>query len=219
MSLYNLFIELAKPDEEGISRIVTRKEFVDKYKPLYHKNGCSWGRSDGNLCKKYRLLRINQKGTITNYSEDIPDELSQEIKLKLSEVKGNGIVMYKLYGLNNDTSTNYIRTDIINKIKGMNCLVLGTSTPEVDHKNGRKNNKKVMNTKTQEVTDFQPLSKAANDAKRQHCKKCKETNIRYDAKNLKYSKSFTVGTLNYETDTGCTGCYWYDIEDFKSKIE
>ena len=127
--------------------------------------------------------------------------------------------MYKLYGLNNDTSTNSIRKDIIDIIKGMNCLVLGTSNPEVDHKNGRKNDKRVMNTKTQKITDFQPLSKAANDAKRQHCKKCKETNIRYDAKNLKYVKSVTVGSLEYETGIGCIGCYWYDIEDFRHKIE
>ena len=83
MSLHNLFIELAKPNKEGISRIVTREEFVDRYQPLYHKNGCSWGHSDGALCKKYKLLRINHRGIITNYIEDIPDVLSQEIKLNL----------------------------------------------------------------------------------------------------------------------------------------
>lgn len=48
-----------------------------------------------------------------------------------------------------------------------------------------------MNTATQTLEDFQPLSKPANDAKRQFCKECKRTGIRYDAKQLGYTVSFT----------------------------
>jgi hypothetical protein len=51
---------------------------------------------------------------------------------------------------------------------------LDTSKPEIDHKNGWKNDLSVMNPKTQKLEDFQPLSKSANDAKRQHCKECKK---------------------------------------------
>jgi hypothetical protein len=41
-----------------------------------------------------------------------------------------------------------------------------------------------MNSSTQKLEDFQPLSKAANDAKRQHCKICMRTGERFDAKKL-----------------------------------
>ena len=55
---------------------------------------------------------------------------------------------------------------------------------EIDHKDGRKNNQRISDTKTQKLEDFQPLSKAANDAKRQICKLCKETNKRWKARNI-----------------------------------
>jgi len=43
-----------------------------------------------------------------------------------------------------------------------------------------------MDVKTQTLEDFQPLSKAANDAKRQFCKECRRTRKRFDAKLLEY---------------------------------
>lgn len=43
-----------------------------------------------------------------------------------------------------------------------------------------------MKNEAQRLSDFQALSKAANDAKRQFCKECMRTGIRYDAKHLDY---------------------------------
>ena len=67
----------------------------------------------------------------------------------------------------------------------------------------------------QQLDDFQPLCKTANDAKRGHCKKCRETGKRYDAKRLGYSESYTYGTANSKT---CVGCYWYDPIAFNKEI-
>jgi len=65
--------------------------------------------------------------------------------------------------------------------------------------------------KTQTIDDFQPLCKAANDIKRQICKKCKETNIRWSAKNIKgNSYDFYQGDEKYTDELGCVGCYQYD---------
>ena len=87
-------------------------------------------------------------------------------------------------------------------------------------KNGRKNNPRVMNTRTQRVDDFQPLSKAANDAKRQHCKECKATGNRFDAKRLGYIISYYKGdkvhSNNYD---GCIGCFWYDPIEFRKYLK
>jgi hypothetical protein len=82
---------------------------------------------------------------------------------------------------------------------------------EIDHKDGRKDSHRVSNLKTQNLEDFQPLCKAANDVKRQICKKCKETNKRWNAKNIKGNPySFYEGDESYRDELGCVGCYQYD---------
>lgn len=79
----------------------------------------------------------------------------------------------------------------------------------------------VSDVKTQRVEDFQPLCKAANDAKRQICKRCKETNKRWNAKNIKGNPyEFYEGDENYTDEQGCVGCYQYDpVEYRKSSIK
>ncbi len=114
---------------------------------------------------------------------------------------------------------NQIRADIKREIKSKRCVLLGTTNPEADHKNGRKDNPRVLNPKTQLLVDFQPLSKAAKNAKRQICKECKETDIRYDAKTLGFPISFAEGTSQYEKCLGCLGCYWYDPVEFMKKLQ
>ena len=133
---------------------------------------------------------------------------------------GNGIDRIRLNGFNNDNSTQHIRADIKRVIKQKRCVILGTSNPEVDHKNGMKNESRVMTNENQQLSDFQPLSKAANDAKRQFCKECKRTGIRYDAKKLGYPMSYYQGvaTHNNEEDA-CIGCYWYDPIEFKKHLK
>ena len=186
----NLFIELAEPNNEGISRQVNISEFKDKYSNLSHVNGRDWGRNDDPRFK---------------YILDL-------------EKEGNKIISYKCVGFKRALSK-YIRPDIVKLIRNKKCLLLGTSKSEADHKNGRNNNPRVADKKTQKFTDFQPLSKAANDAKRQFCKDCKKTNKRFDAKKLGYEKSFTDGNINYVSSIdGCVGCFWYDIRDFQKKV-
>jgi ICEA Protein len=113
----------------------------------------------------------------------------------------------------------YVRADIKRKIKSKRCVILGTENPLPNYKNGRKDDLRIMNVKTQVLEDFQPLSKAANDAKRQICKDCKATDIRYDAKNLGYPISFTQGVSKYKKPLGCVGCYWYDPIEFMKNFQ
>ncbi len=113
----------------------------------------------------------------------------------------------------------YVRADIKREIKSKRCVILGTSNPLPNYKNGRKDDLRVMNVKTQVLEDFQPLSKAANSAKRQICKVCTETGNRYDAKNLGYPISFAQGISKYEKPLGCIGCYWYDPIEFMKNFQ
>lgn len=189
-----LFIELAKPNEKGISRWVDVSEFVDMYKDLQLGNGGSWCRASSTLAKIY-LIDFDK-----------------------SKTSGNSIDAIRLNGFNVEKAFNQnIRQDIKQHYKDKNCVMLGikgnseNTKIEIDHKNGRKDDDRVSNIKTQILEDFQPLTKAANDAKRQICKKCKETDKRWNAKNLKGNPySFYEGDENYTKELGCVGCYQYD---------
>lgn len=193
----NLFLELAEPDiETGISRWVDVSEFVGRYKSLELGNGGSWCRKESTLAKVY-IIEFDKNKTA-----------------------GNRIDRIKLNGLNEeDLGSQQIRADIKKVIKAQRCVILATSNPEVDHKNGRKNDLRVMTLETQNLDDFQPLSKAANDAKRQICKECRNTENRFDARKIGYPISVTKGGLKYENDLGCIGCFWYDPIDFRKNLK
>lgn len=199
MTKTELFIDLAKPDENGFSRWVSVSEFVGVYKDLQLGNGGSWCRASSTLAKKYIL------------------EFDKSIS------KGNAIDRIRLSGFNAKTIFNQnIRKDIKDYYKNQKCVMLGingnseNTKIEIDHKDGRKNDLRVSDTKTQDLKDFQPLCKAANDAKRQICKTCKDTNIRWSAKNIKGNPyDFYKGDERYTDELGCIGCYQYDPVEYR----
>lgn len=195
MTKTELFIQLAQPDDNGVSRWVDVTEFTGEYACLTFGNGASWARKESTLAKKY----------VIEFDKNISS--------------GNGIDRIRLNGFNNGDYSQYIRTDIKKAIKVRRCVVLGTSNPEVDHKNGMKNEGRVMKNENQRLEDFQPLSKAANDAKRQFCKECRQTGIRYDAKLLGYPISYYAGEAKHNNEeNACIGCFWYDPLEFKKHL-
>lgn len=198
MTKMKLFEELARPDENGYSRWVNKNEFVGRYSSLMFRNGADWCRAGTSIHKKYI------------------------IKFDKTVSPGPSIDRIKLAGFRRDQAnmTQSIRADIKKFYKSQRCVVLGTSHPEVDHKNGWKNDQMVMNVSTQRFEDFQPLSRAANDAKRQFCKECRHSHIRYDAKKLGYPISFYKGNMYHDgSTTGCEGCFWYDPIEFRKHLE
>ena len=196
MTKTELFLKLAKPDEDGFSRWVSVDEFVGEYSGLKFGNGRSWARKESTLSKKYLI------------------EVRDDITL------GNKIDAIRLAGFNENNFSQYIKAEIKKEIKSRRCVVLGTSNPEVDHKNGMKNESRVMQNENQKLSDFQPLSKAANDAKRQYCKECRKNKKRFDAKILGYPMSFYLGKENHNfEENACVGCYWYDPMEFKRHLQ
>jgi hypothetical protein len=190
-----LFLELAQPDSNGFSRVVHTSEFIGKYRHLIFGNGANWARKESALAKKYKL-RFYKSGGETS-----------------------GITGIQLTGFNDDASRQHINSAIKTALRNKHCVVLGTSNPEIDHKNGRKNDPRLYDTALQTADDFQPLSKAANDAKRQFCKECRNTNRRYDAKLLGYPLSFCRGGAEHDgTVNGCIGCFWFDPVEFRKHL-
>lgn len=194
-----LFYELAQPNKNGVSRWVAKTEFVGPFADLMFKNGADWCRKESTIAKKF-VVRFDKSIT-----------------------PGTGVDRIKLDGYRDQSEIvgdQGIKSSIKKHYREKDCVVLGTSGPECDHKNGRKNDPRVMNTQTQTLDDFQPLSKAANDAKRQFCKECRATNKRYDAKKLGYSISYYAGGEEHDGSVnGCVGCFWYDPIEFRKHLK
>ena len=195
----DLFVELANPNSDGVSRWVSKSEFVGKYSPLMFQNGADWCRKESTIARYYY------------------------VEFDKSVTPGNGVDRIRLNGYKKPEDrlgSQSIRSDIKQYYKQKRCVILGTSNPEVDHKNGWKNDDSVMNVATQKMEDFQPLSKAANDAKRQFCKECRATGERFDAKRLGYPMSYCKGCKMHDgTATGCEGCFWYDPIEFRKHLK
>jgi len=145
MKKHELFIQLANPNDEGISKWVNTSEFVGDYSSLELLNGLSWGRKSSTLAKKYN---VETDKTVTP-------------GVKIDRIRLNGYNTKKTFNQN-------IRQDIKNLYKTQNCVMLGirgnseNTKIEIDHKDGRKNNHRISNSATQKFSDFQPLSKAAD---------------------------------------------------------
>ena len=202
MTKKDLFIEIASPNENGKSRWVSISEFTEKYKVLQLGNGGSWCRANSSLSKIY-IVEFDKSITAGN---------------SIDKIRLNGFNVSKIFNQN-------IKQNIREYYKAQNCVMLGVNGQsentkiEIDHKDGRKNNHRISSVATQKLSDFQPLSKAANDIKRQICKKCKETNKRWDAKNIKGNPyEFYVGDENYTEELGCKGCYQYDPVEYRKTV-
>ena len=136
----------------------------------------------------------------------------------LKEGRGNKNTHFIYWGPREDDGLRQtIRPDIRKKLSKLPCVFTGTTTQiEVDHKDGRKDNVRVMTTATQEEDDFQPTCKTLNDIKRQVCKQCVTTGQRFDATSIGLSVPVVDGSLGYEGT--CKGCYYHDPIYFRSRL-
>lgn len=174
------------------SREIPVAELKNIHPSFESTNGCQWARSDGcYLGKRYKIKRPKQGGKVVAVQLDGPNRNSVK--------KHRGV-----------------RADIKAALSGRPCAILDVrSSVEIDHKNGRYDDLSNLSAESQRIDDFQPLSKAANDAKRQHCKECVRTGKRYDARRLGYKEGFVVGD---ENTTVCHGCCWFDPKRFNRLI-
>jgi hypothetical protein len=188
-----LFLELAMPNEYGCSREVLVDEFSGKYERLKFGNGGDWCRSDGSLAKEYIVKRYHKNG------------------------ETGPIISIRLHGFNTKHKINkQIREDIAKEIKRGKCSVLCVSNVEVDHKDGHRDDFSKITPEAQKLEDFQPLASSVNKAKRQHCKECRDTRLRFDAKQLGFARSFFTGENEYVGS--CVGCYWHDPKKFNYEM-
>lgn len=174
------------------SREIPIAELKNIHPGFESTNGCQQARSDNSyLGKRYIIKRPKAGGKVSAIQLDGPNH--------------NSIKKYR-----------GIRQDIRDAISKQKCAVLDIGTNiEIDHKNGKYDELSNIVLEDQKLNDFQPLSKVANDAKRQHCKECIKKGKRYDARRLGYKEGWVVGD---ENTVPCIGCYWYDPHRFNQLI-
>lgn len=193
-SLCDIFLKNYPPNENGETKIVWIDDLIKINPKFYSTNGCQWARKGSSLDNKYIIRRFNAK------------------EMGIKNANWNRIVAIQLQGFKvsqeNHTIPNSVRTALRNKP----CVVLGvvSSDMEIDHKDGKYQKEEYT------LDDFQPMTKAVNDAKREHCKKCNACGRRFDAKILGYPQSYYAGD---ETSNFCFGCYWYDPVAFRQHLK
>lgn len=178
-------------NEIGYSETIFIDDLIKSFGEIFKSNnGCQWARKGSKLDKNYNLIRIH----------------ANEIGLK-----GNRVIAIRTEGFRKTIENHSIPKEVKKYLKEKPCAVLGilTTDIEIDHKNGK------YNTNKYNKEDFQPLTKAANDAKREHCKKCNTTRQRFKASTLGYSIDYFKGNEKSET---CEGCYWNDPQKFNQII-
>ena len=183
------FLRIAQPDEDGFSRVVPVAEFTGSNEDLKFGNGVDWARSTSKIANVFNIQIIKEGGTT---------------------------VALKLNGFNKNPVKKPIPRWIAKEMRQLRCPVLGTSDVEPDHKDGRLDDRRTFDSKSVNLDDFQPLSKAANMAKRQACKECRETGQRFDAQVLGFSISQFKGNGAYRGT--CVGCYWHDVRRFHGEV-
>jgi len=193
--LFEMYADI-QYDENDPTSCFSREVLISELKNIHpgfeSTNGCQWARSDGSyLGKKYKIKRPKKGGKVYSIQLDGPNSNS------LKNFRG-------------------IRKDIRTQINSQKCAILDIgSNIEIDHKNGKYDELSNISIENQKLDDFQALSKAANDAKRQHCHICVKEGKRFDARKLGYKEGWVVGD---ENTAPCIGCYWYDPKRFNQLI-
>ena len=190
MALYEVFLKHYPVDENGWTKIAYREDLIKLDPKFDTKNGCDWARSDASWLRSYNMRRFSAK------------ELGG---------KGNKVVAFQLQGFKDTAKNRNIPLEVKRALKGKPCVVLNivTNDMEIDHKNGR------YDQESYTIDDFQPMCKAANDAKREHCKRCISSGCRFKATSLGYPIDFYKGD---ENSSSCPGCFWYDPIVFRQSL-
>ena len=180
---------LFQPDKNGYSRKVSREEIEN--------SNLTWSKNGNGRRNVYFQV--------------------QKYKWVAERGKGNKVISLKLDGLNESVILNQtIRKDIKDKLYTQTrsnfaptCLVsLVDKDKEIDHRWGRKDSPlydRINDTSKQTIDDFQLLSHSHNQFKREQCKKCTMTNIRFN------------DTI-WDDSVGCSGCPLAQPELYKGVL-
>ena len=207
---------------DNFTKVISINE-IKLYPKLY------WGGNgvgDRWANKKFNYSVIYANKVPKTYSENDTDTIPEEVlKYFLEKNKGTGIIGIFVYSKRSNNQKRPISTAILKSIRSQSCVVCGSNSEIIcDHKNDLYNDERVLNSKTQSETDFQPLCNHCNLQKRQVSREEYENEKIYSAKKMQRlaiypftfpweKKTFDKGDMYCKNDT-----YWFDPVEFERKI-
>jgi len=208
----------------NFTKILSINEIKNKYKELYWGGN---GLGDRWVNKKfnYSVIYTNKKPCLysENENDEIPIEILNDFLLKNNK-NNNGIIGIFVHSKRINNPKRPINKNIHKIITNLSCVICGTKNTVCDHKNDLYNDSRVLDVKTQLISDFQPLCNHCNLQKRQVSKIEYKINKIYSAKNIERYKIYPfefpwekkVFNIN---DINCKiGTYWYDPVEFDRNI-
>jgi hypothetical protein len=213
--------EMIRTATNNFKTILSTEEIIRKF-PKLHWGGNGVG--DRLWNKKYNYTVIYSTKKTKTYSEN-DDKIDEDMLCEfLKNKRGSGIIGIFIHSERMNTQKRDICPKIHKKITSMSCVVCGNTSTICDHKNDLYNDERVLNTKTQLITDFQPLCNHCNLQKRQVCKTERDTDKIYSAKNIECYRSFPFEFpwekyAFYKNSINCKSTtYWYDPVEFNKNI-
>ena len=207
---------------DNFTKILSIHEMKDKYPKLYWGGngvGGRWAK------KKFNYSAIYTKKEPALYSENDDDKIPTDILNQFLQTnKGTGIIGIFVHSIRKNIQQRPISKNIQKYITSLSCVVCGKKKTICDHKNDLYNDSRVLNSKTQVISDFQPLCDHCNLQKRQICKTEQQTQKIYSAKNIQRYKVYPFEfpwekKVFDKNDIHCkTGTYWFDPVEFDQNI-
>ena len=211
----------------NFTRIIPTK-ILEKNKELY------WGGNGvgDRWCNKkfnYTSIRIlNNSKQVKPYSENDNDHIPQDVLDDFCKLNEHfiGIAGIFVHSRRENIITRPIRDDIKKYYKKLPCCVCGSNSELIcDHKNDCYNDNDVLDTKLQQLEDFQSLCNHCNLQKRQIFRDETRDQKIFSAKNLPMFKFYDIefpwekkvfdkNDLNCKKDT-----WWYDPIEFMRKVK
>jgi hypothetical protein len=190
-------LEVFKPNDAGWSEWVKIEEI--------RSSGLKWGDNGNTRRGKPPWGKISE-------------EYVWEFK-RLNENKTGQVLAVRMAG--KDIESTIVRPSIradlekeLKNIKHCNISRLPASNLEIDHRCGYKNHPKyahVSSLKQQSMSDFQVITRELNLKKREICKSCIQTKVRYKHPD----KEFPVGNEILDNINVCDGCYLAYPEQYR----
>ena len=206
---------------QNFTKILATSEIKERYPSLYWGGN---GTGDRWANKRFNYSVIYTKKTRL-YSENSEDIIPQDLLDEFLNIKrGSGIIGVFVHSRRLNNQRRPIDKYIHKEITRLSCVVCGTNDTICDHKNDLYNDERVLDIKTQLVTDFQPLCNHCNLQKRQISRSEQEMGKLYSAKNIRrykiYEFDFPWEKKNYDKlDIHCkTDTFWYDPVKFDTNI-
>lgn len=226
VDIKNDVLDEIKKISNNFSEIIPIDKIINHPILKYGRNGMG-----DRWCRKMFIYSVIYKnGIYKSYlnTDDvfIPELVLSNFVKSVNNKNRNGIIGIYIHSINNKIQKISINSKIKKEISKNSCVVCGSNSNICcDHKNDLYNNPRILNIKTQQLNDFQPLCNHCNLQKREVCKKEKKIHKLYSGNNIPMIKKFNLHKIpwelknydildvNLKEDT-----FWYDPVEFINKL-